>query len=142
MKLIFLDIDGVLNNSYTKEKLWNGFTGVDKRLLKMFLDWHIKTDYQLVLSSTWRSGGDYMQELNDQGLFWKTVTPRTSIHGDRRGDEIQIILDQLKPDRYAILDDLEPSKFLKHQRPFLVQTSYVKGLEPKKLKKLDEILGT
>ena len=137
-RVIFLDIDGVLNNSHTKEKLWNGFDGVSVHLRDMFLTWLKGKDIDLVLSSTWRQGKDYRDHLNEQGINWVTTTGQVDRRG--RGWEIQEVLDFGWIDRYAILDDLGPSEFLKHQRPFLVQTSYIKGLEPKKLKKIEEIL--
>lgn len=137
-KVIFLDIDGVLNNAHTKEKLWNGFDGLSVRLRDMFLEWLKDKPIDIVLSSTWRQGKDYMDHLNEQGINWITTTGQ--VDGRGRGWEIQEVLDFGYIDRYAILDDLSPSEFLKHQRSFVVQTSYVKGLEPKKLKKLEEIL--
>lgn len=138
MKVIFLDIDGVLNNSYTKEKLWNGFDGIHPRLRDMFLDWIKGKDIQIVLSSTWRHGRDYMRHLNEQGITWITTTGGHNAAG--RGWEIQEVLDYGYIDKYAILDDLSPSEFLKKQRPYVVQTSFIRGLEPKKLKKLEKIL--
>lgn len=143
-KIIFLDIDGVLNNDYTKEK-FSGFTGIDARLRDMFLSWWKERDYFLVLSSTWRipsAYGNFFGHLIENGLSFVGETPY--LKGIGRGHEIQAyLLENTSPEltRFAILDDLGPSEFLKHQRPFLVQTSARKGLEPKKLKKLDEILG-
>ncbi len=144
-KLIFLDIDGVLNNDYTKEK-FAGFTGIDVRLRDMFLKWYNdRGDVRIVLSSSWRiptAYGDFVGHLIDNGLSFIGETPH--LKGIGRGHEIQAwLLANTVPEetKYAILDDLGPSEFLKHQRPFLVQTSAIKGLEPKKLKKLDELLG-
>lgn len=137
-RVIFLDIDGVLNNQHTKEKLWNGFDGISIRLRDMFLEWLKNKDIDIVLSSTWRQGRDYMDHLSEQGISWVTTTGQ--VDGRGRGWEIQEVLDFGWIDRYVILDDLSPSEFLKHQRPFVVQTSYIKGLEPKKLKKIEEIL--
>lgn len=143
-KLIFLDIDGVLNNDYTKEK-FAGFTGINIRLRDMFLSWWTDRDYKLVLSSSWRipsAYGDFVGHLVDNGLSFIGETP--NLKGIGRGHEIQawLLNNTVEEEtKYAILDDDGPSEFLKHQRPFLVQTAGTKGLEPKKLKKLDELLG-
>lgn len=141
LKIIFLDIDGVLNNDYTKEKFC-GFTGIDARLRDMYLDWFNKRDYVNVLSSSWRiptAFGDFKAELQRNGISWIAETPHFLF--SRRGSEIQATLDVLNCSKYVILDDLEPSDFLKHQRPFLVQTSAHKGLEPKKLALVDMLMG-
>lgn len=141
MNTIFLDIDGVLNNDYTKER-FAGFTGIDKRLCKMFLDWFDKDKYQIVLSSSWRipsAYGDFLQELRDNGLSWVEETPH--LKGLRRGLEIQCSIEELSIEKYVILDDMGPSEFLKHQRPFLVQTSPIHGLRLKNLNKIEQIIN-
>lgn len=141
MKIIFLDIDGVLNNDFTKEK-FAGFTGIDKRLRDMFLDWFKQQDYNIILSSSWRipsAHGDFLQELQDNGIPWLDETPY--LRGIGRGHEIEVSLEEYSPDAYVILDDMGPSGFLKHQRPRLVQTAGTKGLEPKKLLQIDKLMG-
>lgn len=140
-RIIFLDIDGVLNNDHTKEKFM-GFTGVDERLAKMFVDWYSTRDYTIILSSSWRidtAFGDFKAELKRNGILWFDETPQLLSLG--RGREIKVKLDQYVPEKYVILDDYGPSEFLKEQRPRLVQTSAHKGLEPKKLAKIDELMG-
>lgn len=136
MNVIFLDIDGVLNYSGTKEKLWNGCDGISLRHLKLFNDYIAPRDIKLVLSSTWRNHPGCLEVLKEHGLEFVAATPRGRI----RGEEIQAILIYGYIDKYAILDDLDPGSFLPNQRPFLVQTSYVYGLRPRNLKQLDKIL--
>lgn len=138
MKIIFLDIDGVLNNAYTKERFRN-FTGIDKKLVGMFLNWLEGKPYSIVLSSSWRTDAEFTEELTRNGITWISATPHIPFR--KRGSEIEASLEVHKPERYVVLDDYAPSEFLKEQRPFLVQTSEVRGLEPKKLKRIDSLLG-
>ena len=53
MNVIFLDVDGVLNNAYTTDRI-KGYIGIDDnkvRLLKQIVDYF---DAKIILSSTWR----------------------------------------------------------------------------------------
>ena len=57
MKVIFLDIDGVLNciGSFNRTKTrFNGFVGMDPTLVARFNSLVEKTGARVVLSSTWR----------------------------------------------------------------------------------------
>src|SRR5262245_55436037 len=69
MKLLFLDIDGVLNCAVTKER-WNGLIGIDRRLVSTFLQWLSGKDVGIVLSSTWRLYDDTKEHLAAAGLSW------------------------------------------------------------------------
>jgi hypothetical protein len=69
MKLLFLDIDGVLNCKTTTER-WNGLIGVDRRLASLFLEWLSGKDVGIVLSSTWRLYDDTKAQLSAVGLSW------------------------------------------------------------------------
>jgi hypothetical protein len=135
VRLIFLDIDGVLNNETTKEK-FHLYTGVNRNLLKLFLDW-VPPDVQLILSSTWRLREDAIEHLNDCGLSFFDFTPK---HGHSRGHEIEESLRFHKPSSYVILDDLHAGNFLPEQRDRLVQTSFVHGLRIKNIAKMQRIL--
>lgn len=137
MKVIFLDIDGVLNNTATKERSVTGFVGLDKRLVNLFLSWYKKQeDVKIVLSSTWRTDPIMVQEIEDAGIPIFGMTPRT---GDTRGQEIALWLKDVEVSRYVILDD--NSDMLSSQKPFFVQTSYVHGLRPRNLFKMEKILN-
>ncbi len=115
MKVIFLDVDGVLNS----------FAGLVKRggqsIMGIYqeheevLDWVLRhTDAKLVISSTWRLGYNLDQfqssELFSYGLIANSVidiTPRLS--GSFRGLEIDQWLkknqETLGVDDFVILDD-------------------------------------
>src|SRR5712691_5755099 len=136
MKLLFLDIDGVLNGTVTRER-WNGLTGLDRRLVSMFLEWLSGKDVGIVLSSTWRLYDDTKEHLAAAGLSWIGQTPdlRTI-----RGYEIgQYLSETSGVEAYAILDDC--SDMFPAQLPFLVQTSHVHGLQRRNFAKLNRILG-
>jgi len=136
MKLLFLDIDGVLNCKTTTER-WNGLTGIDRRLVSMFLGWLSGKDVGIVLSSTWRLYDDTKEHLAAAGLSWigQTADLRAI-----RGHEIAQFLNETPGvEAYAILDDF--ADMLPEQLPFLIQTSPVHGLRRRNFAKLNRILG-
>jgi len=138
MNILFLDIDGVLNNEHTKELSVTGFRGLDLRLVKLFKDWFVqKEGLNIVLSSTWRTDPIMAAEVAAAGIPFVDHTP--VFPRRKRGDEIANWTAQYQPERYAILDDT--AEFAAHQLPFFVQTSPVHGLRLKDLKRLDKILG-
>jgi hypothetical protein len=136
MKLLFLDIDGVLNCKTTTER-WNGLIGVDRRLAALFLEWLSGKDVGIVLSSTWRLYDDTKAQLSAVGLSWIGQTPKLRAV---RGHEIAQFLNETPGvEAYAILDDC--SDMLPEQLPFLVQTRHVHGLRKRNFAKLNRILG-
>jgi hypothetical protein len=136
MKLLFLDIDGVLNGTVTTER-WNGLVGLDHRLVSMFLEWLSGKNVSIVLSSTWRLYDDTKEQLAAVGLSWIGETPKLRAI---RGHEIALYLSETPGvEAYAILDDC--SDMLPGQLPFLVQTSHVHGLRRRNFAKLNRILG-
>jgi hypothetical protein len=136
MKLLFLDIDGVLNCKTTTER-WNGLIGVDRRLASLFLEWLSGKDVGIVLSSTWRLYDDTKAQLSAVGLSWIGQTPKLRAV---RGHEIAQFLNETPGvEAYAILDDC--SDMLPEQLPFLVQTRHVHGLRKRNFAKLNRILG-
>lgn len=143
MKVLFLDIDGVLNKDGTKEKVigtdGTEFTGVDKVLVKRFLDWHAtRPDVEIVLSSSWRiphAFVDCKAHLNENGIYWIDETPH--LGGIDRGLEIQSwLVDNPQVTQYAILDDIQ----VKFVGSHLVQTSNKTGVTEKNLKFVDKLL--
>jgi hypothetical protein len=142
MKVLFLDIDGVLNCESTKEKIggsgpYRSMHGLDARLLKMLLSWLDKhPDVQVVISSTWRQQPETLCAIADAGIPYIGIT-RTMRN---RATEIDDWLSR-HPDvsHYAILDDIQ--QFNAAQRPRFVQTSYVHGLRGKDLRRIEDILG-
>ena len=55
MKVIFLDIDGVLNSrAYDRKRNWNEQSDIDETRLTLVKEIVDATEAKIVLSSTWR----------------------------------------------------------------------------------------
>jgi hypothetical protein len=131
MKVIFLDIDGVLNVIPQGHDAFGGIFHSDfVENLKRIID---ETGAKIVISSSWRHSG--LQKMLDMWEFRNLpgevigVTPDLyrflDFEGERtmvRGDEIQAVLN-IHPEitHYVILDD--DTDMLKHQLGNFVQTS-------------------
>lgn len=148
MKLIFLDIDGVLNNDSTKVS-FEGYTFVDDDkiiLLKEILD---QTGAKIVLSSTWRRGWccydnslyEKASEREDIRLY-NALKSKLLEYGielmsytedfGTRGEEIDKWLSdwQGEPvESFIILDDMGGAEMDPHSLR-LVQTVFRYGLTP------------
>lgn len=125
MKILFLDIDGVLNHAKTRER-FRGVFGINKKFLRIF-NTIIRDvpDLKVVLSSTWRLYKDNREELKKNGIEYIDVTPalRTSF----RGEEIKKWLEEnesLEIEKFACIDD--DSDFLEDQKLF--KTSWKVGI--------------
>lgn len=148
MKILFLDIDGVLNS----RKSYIGMTPIDIESWNMLKKVLEKTDTKIVLSSTWRKGerdkNEYLVKLEEIGLFdythedWRTITNLPQISDfiyPSRGDEIQEWLDRhSEVDNYAIIDD--DTDMRENQIPHFVQTDFDSGMLPIHAEMLIEIL--
>lgn len=103
MKVIFLDIDGVLNSKQDRFS-WDIETDIHFIRLKRIVD---KTRAQIVLSSSWRmgnSGRDIVHKrLQQFGMDFIDVTPIFS--GQHRGREIADWLSRHEVESFVILDD-------------------------------------
>ncbi len=131
MKIVFLDVDGVLNHACTKER-FNGYNGIDKDNLQNFaefmrLAW-TEEETEIVLSSSWRedkghageiinNGYQYIcDRLASVGLTIYDITPSYErIWGfPNRGEEIAAWLSEhqdLEITGYVILDDEHLAEF-------------------------------
>lgn len=119
MKVIFLDIDGVLNSRiYDRKRNWNENTDIDESRLPVLKSIVDKTEAVIVLSSSWRTDwnenpalcgedGKYINEtLAKAGLKVYSKTPDYGLRGERK-DEIIGWLTSCKEDieSFVILDD-------------------------------------
>lgn len=141
-KVIFLDIDGVLN---TPSDLKNAHTllFIDSTKVERLNRIISATDARLVLSSTWRRF-DYCVEYLKQHMELVGQTPvgvkeQWSGNYTRRGKEIQAWLDTFPIKKYIILDD--DGDMLEHQLPFFIQTDTYVGLTDDHVDRAIEILN-
>ena len=120
-KIIFLDIDGVLN------VIPQGFDDYGAKFHKHFEDnlkWIIEqTEAKIVVSSTWRFRGlKIMKEMwSKRGLAGNVIDVTPDIDICERGKEIQKWLDSNEVDSYVIIDD--DTDMLESQMDNFVRTS-------------------
>lgn len=158
-KVIFLDIDGVLNSevsyeagSYRECKTFDDSVENHVRKnfwAKMISERHLnllntivdETGATVVLTSTWRKGHS-IEGINTlmqaRGAKFK-VEAYTEVLGGLRGNEIKKFIDDNNVGLYCILDD--DNDMLDEQRPFFVRTCYYSGLTFSDMDKCVGILG-
>lgn len=143
MKIIFLDIDGVLNS-------WATLYKITTEKLQLLNDLIELTGAKIVISSSWRVGSkdvnDFLdknfskrtfrldnsnQELIDN-IFYKNTIGLTDTFGPSRGDEIQRWLNSHEDiESYVILDD--DLDMLDEQLYNFVQTDTYFGLTDREI---------
>ena len=139
MKVLFLDVDGVLNSDTTVEQ-WEGYMYVDKKKIARLQSILKKTGAEIVLSSTWRTRATMQEGLRQAGLRWCSQTPNLEGY-DSRGAEVALWLtEHPEVERYVILDDIG-NGFMDDQRPYFVQTDPAVGLTEKDAKRVISLLG-
>lgn len=138
MKVIMLDIDGVLN---CKSSNWKRKWPLD--WFKAILVNHIRiqTGAKIVLSSSWRSSPEGVKRIKKKiGVKIYDKTPNLT-ETYNRGNEIQAWLDQ-HPEvtKYAILDD--DKDFLPEQMNSFFQTTFEEGLTEELAAKIIKYLNS
>jgi hypothetical protein len=158
MKLIFLDIDGVLNTmDHLTSLISKGETPSDKYghlfdpVAVANLEEIIRrTGAKVVISSTWRMDGiNVMRKMfADREINAEIVGVTPDLSDDERfstrGDEIDVFLwkqdrTNKKVESYVIIDD--DTDFLHHQIPFFVHTNEDIGITTEDVEKAVRILG-
>ena len=164
MKIVFLDIDGVLNHACTKE-LFQGYIGVDEKNLEYFAKFleiaNMEEETRVVLTSSWRedvnregesvsNGYQYICErLEAVGIKLYDITPIFErIWGfPNRGEEITAWLTEHKDldiTGYVVLDDEHGAEFKEYGlSKRWVRTSWDSakgGFQSKHVKKAFEML--
>ena len=159
LKIIFLDIDGVLNCHSTKDRV-NEYIGIDDRkasLLKEIVDY---TNAKIVLVSTWKEYwvknpkhkdkqdelANYLDEkLAKAGLIiWDKISDYGTLERGHFIKEYVRIMNSVGShiSKYVILDDEMFDYKESGCTKYLVQTSfYDNGLEKKHVRKVVEMLN-
>jgi hypothetical protein len=141
MIVLFLDIDGVLNQSDTKTRL-DGWVGIDPRNVKILNRLVETINPVIILSSTWR----YMTGLKktedhliEMGFVGKLSDATPGQDDKARGLEIQEWLDG-HPDvkKFAIIDD---NPDMVHLMDYLVQTDPKIGVQDEDVDRLIMLLS-
>lgn len=158
-KIIFLDIDGVLNSIdyFEQTKDCKGYTEINPEKVKLLKEIVERTGAEIVLSSTWRCLTEnnsepehpmYTYLTNTLKEYGMEIVDHTPYIGQDRPKEIKAWMDnnQDKDVRFAILDD----DFPKHKYDevgigdCLVRTSFYEkdgGLRWEHVEKAIEILN-
>lgn len=148
MKVLFLDIDGVLNSRRSAEA-FGGYPHsfnidqmamFDKTALALIRKVVRKTRCAVVLSSSWRIGMEPVDTAAGLDLPIIDHTPVSWEQGRKRGDEIkQWLAANPEVTKYAIVDD--DSDMLDEQKPFFVKTDHINGLSWENYERLMELLS-
>ena len=69
MRVIFLDVDGVLNCRHTRTRTSDGWCFVDDYLVRRLRELVVRSGARLVLSSTWREGWHQEDESKNDVSF-------------------------------------------------------------------------
>ena len=155
MKIIFLDIDGVLNCVTTKEripgsKLLLGMEDIKIRYLKEIVD---RTDAKIVLTSTWKvdwfkddkdNNGKYGRYLDSKFKeFDLLIYDKTDYHIQDRGSEIYKYLNIHNDiDKWIVIDDYIFKDYDEDIRRHLVKTTFEEGLQRKHISEAIQLLNT
>lgn len=141
MKIIFLDVDGVLNSELDGFD-WNIQTNYHFELLKSLVD---KTQAKIVLSSSWRKSKSSLKtitsRLQEFSLELYDVTPYINSPVVRRGDEIKqwIGMQDISITSFVILDD--NSDMCEYTTTNLVQTDIKIGFQEQDYERALEVLS-
>ena len=128
-KLIFLDVDGVINNRATFQRSHHGFIGFDPFMVLLVHRIIEATGAKVVLSSSWRHGEESRKEVMGAVPF---IDYTPSCCTGIRGAEIYAWMSRNIPHdikesvKYAILDD--ESDMLLWQKDNFFQTTFDTGL--------------
>lgn len=155
MKLIFLDIDGVLNYGGCKARSATGCLGIEDEkvaLLKQIVD---RTGAKIVLSSTWKTEWfrtEYIEDLPKDGRYMVKQLAKQGIHilaktedseWSRRGRGILDFINHFPQDveSFVILDDESFDFEFEGIDDKFVHTSFADGLLPEHVERAVSILN-
>lgn len=154
LKIIFLDIDGVLNSEtwlrnvpfipYSTDEWERDINQLDPNAVRLLNQIIRETGASLVLSSTWRILTPIprlvnllRQRANDVGeQFLGEFIGCTPVLSGSRGSEISSWMSLVRPDKFVILDDDDDMDGLP-----LVQTDFSTGLTSAEVDAAIEVLN-
>lgn len=139
MKIIFLDIDGVITSARTGWVNWDPFATT-------FVKWCCeKSDTKIVISSTWRCNRDrkFFTDIFGENAIhedWRTPWDLSDMTMNCRGDEIQKWLtNHPEIEDYVIIDDEDD--MLERQVSHLMLTNSYNGMMFDDYEKLRKMLN-
>ncbi|MGA2647414.1 MAG: HAD domain-containing protein [Candidatus Sulfotelmatobacter sp.] len=147
MKVIFLDIDGVLINNASLLNMESSYVP-DEKCVQELNELINRTDAKIVVSSCWRIGRT-LAELQDLLSGWgikgivldKTPDPLNSREKERGLEILRWLAERNKGkddvESFVILDD---NKYMPTLLEFLVQTKFEPGLTRRNAEKALQIL--
>lgn len=147
-KVLFLDVDGVLNNNDTKECSPRGYVGIDDILLKRLSVIISKTNASVILSSSWKDMSEddedwlyLVDKLKSIGVEIKDKT-KDFLRPSRRGAGISAYLKR-NPDikDFVILDDFDFDFRVQGLYPHFVLTNAEIGITDDDVNKAIDILN-
>jgi len=105
MKILFLDIDGVVNCEFTHTNNPDSYFPIDPMMAFLVGRIVIATECEVVLSSSWRYNEESKEVVRKKVYPFIDITPML-LGGASRGTEIKVWLDaHPEVTKYAILDD-------------------------------------
>ena len=142
IKIIFLDIDGVLNDSTTTEKCGN-YTGIDKYCLARLKNIVNLTGAKIVLISTWKEHWEkdknrkHLQDELANYLDMKFAEKGLEIYDKiddfdgewiTRGKNVMEYIKRENPSNFVIIDDMSFDYAECGLKPFHVKINPLRGL--------------
>lgn len=139
MKLLFLDIDGVMTNDDTiiNPSQLISFSPSCVDVLNQILRTH---DLKIILTSSWRTVFDAEKQNQifiENGIIQTPAGQTPSISNLKRGLEIKKYLEKRKPTHFLILDDMEIPGFPKN----FLRINPATGLTTEHIPMINKILG-
>ena len=157
MKLIFLDIDGVLNHENTKVVAPSGSLGIEDECISRLARIVSETEAKIILTSDWKIGWESFPEccsedanylnrmLQKHGLKIHAKTYDEHVYDrffEDRGRGIHRFLEtQMNVTGYVVLDDHVFADFDKEIKEHLVLTDYRVGLTDSDVEKSIDLLN-
>jgi hypothetical protein len=139
--VIFLDIDGVLNNEQVLKN--NGALGaLDSACLRLLDKLVENTGANIVITSTWRLGHSlyWLQHMFERNGFHypeRMIGTTMNLSGKPRRDEINLWLKQVPVDAFVIIDDDGDASIDGH----FVCTSFSTGMTGEHCDKAEKLLA-